>query len=1161
MSTDALHIEHLRVERLYGISHDGVAAERLSREVNVIYGANGRGKTTFGRALQGLIWPEFVAPWRPTISGSFRFRGDEWSAAFEDGMRRIQRNGHDDQPSTLPSVDHRTRYWLSLHDLLQADGADFARQIRELAQGGQDVQAAARALDLKPVPGRAGNATRRFTETQNHRDEVERRHRELRNRERGLEDLRRRRAEAEAAARRAELVERALDLNAARRDAAAAREALAQLPDVLAHVRPEDADQVRARLDEQRQAENRREAASRDLEAARRRESEHPVVTAGRPPSPLADLRERQRELAAAENDLAKLKQDIAAADAAVAEAWSAIASRAGADPDAAPEPPDADTLAEIDDLVRQRAALHQRQEAHRALMQAMGTESTTELADEQERAQAASRALEAWLAETHRAASQPPFLFPLAAGSAALFVVVGAAATVAWHPAGALALLAGVALAAVAVALLRLRPAPPDDQRRAFEETGLEAPTAWDADAVRARQREVAASCARLAVALERTRLRDARTPDAAALELEAKRLDEAAAGIRERLGLQTPADGSELIVFARALVGWHEARRRHAALLAKREEAWQQSLAALKKFNAPLEALGFERATDASGAAATVDRVDEAYRELAAIDASIDAASRDRREAEEHAQRAGEAVQDICQRLSVDPADAVAGARRLCEQLPDFTERQRASTEATAILARQLERVQAALDFTPDLLEATDEQLGERLRLERETAATRDELSQEIGGIESAIAAASREHDLELAIADHEAAKEDLKREYEEACATSIGDLLAKHLDEATREAQLPPVFHRAKHLFASFTQSRYDLRLDTAHGQFSAVDTVRRRGCPLDDLSSGTRVQLLLAVRIAFVEVLESGCKLPILLDEALANSDDARAEAIIDAVLALCRDGRQVFYFTAQDDEVLKWKRVAERHHDVECAFIPLPADAGPIDLDASALPDTSFVRDLPSLGSDSRAEYGRRLGVPAWTGWDEVAALHVWYLEPSLTRLYQLLSRGYEQWGQLEALSRAGSLVASGYDAAGFAPLAARAAALEAWQKAWRVGRGRRVDREALAASGAVTSRFIDRATELCAGTNGDARALIDCLHNGDLAGFRSNKRDDLEEYLLAEGYLDESPPLAPADIWTEVIVAVHPLLKPAGLTEADIRDFLQVVQRGPAGAP
>jgi uncharacterized protein YhaN len=63
------------------------------------------------------------------------------------------------------------------------------------------------------------------------------------------------------------------------------------------------------------------------------------------------------------------------------------------------------------------------------------------------------------------------------------------------------------------------------------------------------------------------------------------------------------------------------------------------------------------------------------------------------------------------------------------------------------------------------------------------------------------------------------------------------------------------------------------------------------------------------------------MENGARLPIIVDEALANSDDERAQAIVTALLRLCRDGRQLFYLTAQSDEVRKWSALLETCGDV------------------------------------------------------------------------------------------------------------------------------------------------------------------------------------------------------------------------------------------------
>src|SRR5690606_23634996 len=140
------------------------------------------------------------------------------------------------------------------------------------------------------------------------------------------------------------------------------------------------------------------------------------------------------------------------------------------------------------------------------------------------------------------------------------------------------------------------------------------------------------------------------------------------------------------------------------------------------------------------------------------------------------------------------------------------------------------------------------------------------------------------------------------------------AVADLLVEYVQRETRSEHLPEVFHRANQLFNRVTRGAYELRVDaTDTPSFRAYDTRLERGLSLDQLSSGTRVQLLLSVRVAFVERLEAGIALPLMMDETLANSDGERASAIMDAVIELAADGRQVFYFTAQPDEIVKWTR--------------------------------------------------------------------------------------------------------------------------------------------------------------------------------------------------------------------------------------------------------
>jgi uncharacterized protein YhaN len=68
-------------------------------------------------------------------------------------------------------------------------------------------------------------------------------------------------------------------------------------------------------------------------------------------------------------------------------------------------------------------------------------------------------------------------------------------------------------------------------------------------------------------------------------------------------------------------------------------------------------------------------------------------------------------------------------------------------------------------------------------------------------------------------------------------------------------------------------------------------------------VEHLSSGTREQLFLAVRMATIrELSEQGMELPMVLDDVLVNFDQTRTEAAVETLLDFADEGQQVLFFT-------------------------------------------------------------------------------------------------------------------------------------------------------------------------------------------------------------------------------------------------------------------
>ncbi|MCG7845281.1 MAG: hypothetical protein MIO90_07625, partial [Methanomassiliicoccales archaeon] len=315
----------------------------------------------------------------------------------------------------------------------------------------------------------------------------------------------------------------------------------------------------------------------------------------------------------------------------------------------------------------------------------------------------------------------------------------------------------------------------------------------------------------------------------------------------------------------------------------------------------------------------------------------------------------------------------------------------------------------IESQLSRHVDLFSLSREEIDERMELARSAEADLKNVRSMISDIESRIKMAGIQQDIIKASSKLERANADLVDKYESSKDLFIGRTIAEHIKEVMAEKQRPAVFERARQIFSDITKGAYELRFrEMDKTQFKAYDNTEGEERSLDELSSATRVQLLLAVRVAFLEEQEPVGPMPLFLDEALANSDDCRAVAIIDSVIELARHGRQIFYLTAQSDEECKWRSRLDGLSDVSYSIIDLakqrdisvqkaePFDALKLECDKVPAPD----------GMD-RAQYCIALGVPRFEPQRGGRGAHLWYVVDEVDQLFGLLSMGITTWGQMK----------------------------------------------------------------------------------------------------------------------------------------------------------
>ena len=395
-----------------------------------------------------------------------------------------------------------------------------------------------------------------------------------------------------------------------------------------------------------------------------------------------------------------------------------------------------------------------------------------------------------------------------------------------------------------------------------------------------------------------------------------------------------------------------------------------------------------------------------------------------------------------------------------------------------------------------------------------------------------------------------EQEEALNNLEQLYENNLSSISGKLIIDQLKEETREQNQSKVFKRANQLLNRITNGRYELRLeDKKEPAFRAYDTVLKLGQDLSKLSTGTRIQLLLSVRLAFIETQESSIKLPILADELLANSDDIRAKAIIEALIEISKEGRQVFYFTAQADEVTKWRSFLEKSKNISYKIIELTGGQNETinyETNEPAFRSFDFIQNIPVPANKSHWEYGKLLQVTPFNILsDEPEQIHLWYLVEDNKLLFHCLKKGIRQWGQLASFVRNNGTI-EGLDEDTMFHFQNKVKLLERFIELYCIGRPRPIDREILEQSDAVSGNFIEEVNTKLVELDRNPIKLIRALKNREVSGFRDNKTDELEQYLTNEGYIDYHEALGK----DEILVQLNALLSNLDVDTAEAESLI-----------
>ncbi|MFB6346976.1 MAG: hypothetical protein ABEK50_14720 [bacterium] len=1115
---DPLTFRTISVRRMPGVEPPGLTLEDFDSGINVIHGPNAAGKTTVARAFNALLWPDRTAPDGAMVNGEFTFGESNWFVEYNAGRHRFERDGTPVDAPPLPAGDQIDRYNLALHDLLQEEttNSDFAEFIVQELSGGYDLSGAAESLGFKESPSGRGNSTRRVEDAVEELNDDRKKMSELKDERRRRRRLEQELSEVEEARRRLEYLEQLRDWYTAREDYREQKRLLEELPDVMEDVSGDETETLEDLQSEINQLEQQEKQANDTLEEAEETVSMLDYPYEEDATSRLQELRSRHETLKDHERDIASLEKELEA----VKKKRRAEAKNLG--DDVTTEQLDSLDRAQYDelsDLAREYESAKNQLESFEKLKTLLTDDVNNDLPDPAT-LKSGCDALENWLSSTSgeegQSTPEPAGNLPLLVGSVAiagLSVTAGALIHIGFYALLALPLILHWWAGGFGTSSATTGPDEADARsvvRKQYERLELEpSPDEWTREAVRSTLDELYDRWAE--ATLNQLKQQDwaRRRDDYGDLQDKKEEIDRRRDQFAEAYGF-APEDARMLHQLTNRLRRWQDA---HSEVL-EIEEFLEQRRSQKQDVLETLEEWNLEETTEAAEVADRLKTIEtriqtfnEAEREKEQARDSLD-------EVDQRLPELREKKAELFRSLDLEPGNETA-LREFCERHEAYRDRLQECNTAEGIMSDKHDDLTAMEHYRPDHEEWDRTRIDQEIEEVRTEAERYDEIKQEITEITTRIEEAKQSYEVEPALAEKQRALDALREQFEEDCEAMIGNVLCEYVQSVNTDRTMPAVFERARELFSRITSGNYKLvppPMDEP--AFRVKETRTGRSRSLNELSSGTRVQVLMAVRLAFVEQGEDRGKLPIYMDETLANADDEKAHTIIESTQELARSGRQIFYFTAQGDEVAKWqahdgdRRVIDLSEHISRTItgsveIPDPDDYGPETV------------STPSADGLSHEEYGEQLDVPPLDPRQPVGSVHLWYLVEDTDCLEDLLSRNLMFWGPLENLLDLNGPDVLGPDHAGAVDrIRELAAAVETFMENWQHGRNRRIDRSVLEETDAVSDNFIDDVAELAEDCDGDPEELVERLRDREVSGFMTNKMDELEHFLQDKNYID-----------------------------------------------
>ena len=1045
-----MKLEALRIQRLPGLN-DAITIEAFGEDITVVTGPNASGKSSLVRSLRLLLAPGRGDPPDVLLQAEFSDAGQYWQVERFGRDTAWRRDGQPAEAPALPDAEALGGYFLAIDELLGLTRIDeaFTRRLQQELAGGYDLAALHREGGPAAIhPNRDRDAGQRLLEAEQALRQAEAGNSELLEQRQRLPSLDEDIARSAEARRRLYDFEKASLLVEEKARTRDARVARARCPETLPEgIGREDLEELEGSLRDDNLAA---EQARERVEIHETELRDNGFEDTAPTTEDIATLRSKVDDLGDLAGRLQQTEEQLAAEQKRASTAAEVL--------DAIPEVLPRLTTAELKSLEEQVQAL--------AVAQADAHE-------------AGAAAREAGHDDDHTEGTAPLSHWPTVAATAAGVAGSVVLAVRGWEPPHWLTAAAVLVVAA-----------------------GLGWLT-WRAIAVRgAAGKEV------------RNAMRAAREQRAREAE---ERLEQARENLRataEAAGLAPAPDQlaqyfhiylQRVATLDAARQAVADAQGRVTHLKGQMEELGRTIQASLEQWDATAED------ADHPDLRHALDRLDRRRERAESLRQEIRRLREQEQRATSRAREAEQRLQALYRQAGLEPGDRDTLLARI-RDLPEWRAAKNTLRDAETREAAARESLQKTGDA--ELLaraEAEDAAWIEEQRDHaRAEADNHQALIEQKTGIEHAIRDAERALRLEEARARRDQTEDALGQRYEQRMVAEAGRFLLDDVEQTHRREHQPEAIRIADERLRRFTHNAFSLVM-ADDGSPCARDSQSREVRPLEALSVGTRMQLLVALRMAWVERRERHhTALPLILDEALSTTDPERFEAVATALHAITRsEGRQLIYLSAQPEDVERWRRATGADPTVVSLA---DARGAPAVVDALPLPEAEPV---PAPDGHTAASYAQALGVGAVDPATDAGRVHLAYLLPDdLALLYSLLSEArLKTVGQAEVFLE-GTAAQRHLDNETRQQLDTRISAARAWFDAARIGRGTRLDRPALEQGVVGNWKQLDALAERAGQMDGDPEAFLESLRSDRISGIGEGKIQQIAQWLEDAGFLD-----------------------------------------------